>query len=695
MIRKGLGIAFGLALSAAAFGQSAYSSDVVQVAANKGLSSYQASYSVAGSAVQIDYGIGAYPNVGYTFAPADWSSSDVVEVDVQNLDSDPAPMNFQVNSTTNGVVASRYGSFTVPASARATFYLPFQTYAASIGMSYPPVGADQYWMLPTGATVDRSHVTMWLLYETSPTKARRVQVYAVKPLKLAPNLNGMVDRFGQYTGLSWTNKVIYASQFASLNQTEEADLAAHPKPATLDKYGGDASGPQLTATGRFRLQNQNGKWCFVDPLGRQFLSMGMNAVNDDATSVVTGRTSYFGSLPGSTDPGWTPVINVALGPVTSGQAFNFYRSNTALKYGSGYADAAARRALQRLQSWGFNTLGFTSSTQISKLVTMPYIATVADVSGSFGTIVTDSSEPGVPLPDVFDPAWRTQARESILYYGNGAGFSPLRDPLCEGWFIDNELGWTGGSEENGRYGVYRAVSKLSASTSYAKAQLVADLRSKYVTLARLNAAWRTAFPSWSAVGMPFDNPVAGIAARQADYLAFITKFAESYFGTLQTLIKGADADALYLGCRFRQGIWTPEVLAAASRHTDAMSFNVYGASLEPNTWSFLQTYNKPCLVSEFNFTTADRGFPGVVNQTGSAQSSRAAAFTSYVNSVLANPYFVGCHWFQYLDEPISGRMFDGENYNTGFVDITDTPYSEMVTAARNVFGTMYATRSRK
>jgi agarase len=38
---------------------------------------------------------------------------------------------------------------------------------------------------------------------------------------------------------------------------------------------------------------------------------------------------------------------------------------------------------------------------------------------------------------------------------------------------------------------------------------------------------------------------------------------------------------------------------------------------------------------------------------------------------------------------MTGRTYDGENYNIGFVDVTDTPYPEMVEAARAVHATLY------
>jgi agarase len=70
------------------------------------------------------------------------------------------------------------------------------------------------------------------------------------------------------------------------------------------------------------------------------------------------------------------------------------------------------------------------------------------------------------------------------------------------------------------------------------------------------------------------------------------------------------------------------------------------------------------------------------------QAARAEAYKNYVRSVLALPQFVGCHWFQYVDQALTGR-FDGENYNIGLVTVTDTPYPELTQAAREINAKVY------
>ena len=77
-----------------------------------------------------------------------------------------------------------------------------------------------------------------------------------------------------------------------------------------------------------------------------------------------------------------------------------------------------------------------------------------------------------------------------------------------------------------------------------------------------------------------------------------------------------------------------------------------------------------------------------------SHTQRGEFYSRYVASVAQHPNFVGCHWFQYIDEPITGRVHDGENYNIGFVDVADTPYPELVKAARDIHGRIYPLRSR-
>lgn len=71
-------------------------------------------------------------------------------------------------------------------------------------------------------------------------------------------------------------------------------------------------------------------------------------------------------------------------------------------------------------------------------------------------------------------------------------------------------------------------------------------------------------------------------------------------------------------------------------------------------------------------------------------AERAQCFKDYVNACLDNPSYVGCHWFQYTDQAMTGRYFDGEAYQVGFVSVCDVPYPELVEACRETAAQMYS-----
>ena len=125
---------------------------------------------------------------------------------------------------------------------------------------------------------------------------------------------------------------------------------------------------------------------------------------------------------------------------------------------------------------------------------------------------------------------------------------------------------------------------------------------------------------------------------------------------------------------------------------DTVIFNIYRSHVDPRDWGFAPSLNKPCIIGEFHFGAVDRGMfhSGLV--TTPNQQARAAMYKQYLESVEDNPSFVGCHWFQYCDEPLTGRSFDGENYNIGLVSVADTHYPEMVEAAQAVASELYSRR---
>ena len=85
----------------------------------------------------------------------------------------------------------------------------------------------------------------------------------------------------------------------------------------------------------------------------------------------------------------------------------------------------------------------------------------------------------------------------------------------------------------------------------------------------------------------------------------------------------------------------------------------------------------------------------ILSRTTKAASLTAALrksfYRNYLTGALRNPLFVGSAWFQYVDQPTTGRP-DGENYQIGFVDICDNPYGETIAAVREIGDRLYELR---
>lgn len=203
-------------------------------------------------------------------------------------------------------------------------------------------------------------------------------------------------------------------------------------------------------------------------------------------------------------------------------------------------------------------------------------------------------------------------------------------------------------------------------------QYEADLRKR---CARIASAVRD--DPW-CVGVFVDNELDWTA------VANVEKVAESYFSTVERVFRDEFPNHLYLGCRFARA--QDAVWRAASRHCDVVSYNFY--ERHPTKDLPDGSEDKPLIVGEFHFGARDRGLLNSACTTAFDQDERAQCFKGYVNACLDHPRMVGCHWFQYTDQALTGRP-DGENFQIGFVSVCDFPYPELVKACRETAAQMY------
>jgi hypothetical protein len=468
-----------------------------------------------------------------------------------------------------------------------------------------------------------------------------------------------VDRFGQYIHDDWPGKVHDDSELQLWREKEEEALRGAPEVGGRDRFGGWADGPKLDATGWFRTEKLDGKWWLVTPEGHLFFSLGVNCVHRGDRTYVAGRDRWFEPLPQPDQ--FSGLID--------GTTANFYSINLKRKFGDQYERASRETAYRRLKAWGFNTIANWSAADIVRESPMPF---VVRASTGGGRVLEASAGYWGKLLDPFDPAFVERVRENV----QGAAAPFAEDPRVLGYFVDGEPSWT-----------RIAYSTLASPPDQPARQVfIEDLKVKYGTIDRLNDAWGTTAADWDELRIP----LGGNRLCLADSEAFEYKFARRYFDTVKDALRTYAPHHLYLGCRFAP-IYCPEpVLRACADVADVVSIDAYYSTIPPNMW---QEIDRPAIVGEFHFGALDRGMFHQGLQAAADQHERAAMYVDYVKSVADHPLFVGCHWFQYVDQPLTGRTGDGENYSIGLVSVVDVPYRELVDAARQVHRDIYTYRS--
>jgi hypothetical protein len=304
----------------------------------------------------------------------------------------------------------------------------------------------------------------------------------------------------------------------------------------------------------------------------------------------------------------------------------FYSWNLMRRHGAGVHTQWADFALRRLDAWGFNTIGNWSDSQLWDAGRKAYQVNLSGWGMRNGYM---------GLPDVYSEEFVKIADRDAA-----AQCAPRKnDPWLLGYFIANEPPWAG------------------------RESLVVDL-----ILERPASAIQREALAWLAAG---DTPER---RRQFIYRAF-----ERFLEVTMAAIRRHDPNHLILGLRFAGRI-PPEMLHAC-RVFDVYSLNIYSSQMDLTRLAEIhEATGRPLLIGEFHFGVPGRGLaPGLVQVRD--QTERGVAYRYYVEQAAAFPGLIGTSWFQWVDQPCTGRM-DGENYNIGLVDVTDRPYPELIDAVR-------------
>jgi hypothetical protein len=266
---------------------------------------------------------------------------------------------------------------------------------------------------------------------------------------------------------------------------------------------------------------------------------------------------------------------------------------------------------------------------------------------------------------------------------------PLKDNKnLVGYFLDNELDW---GDSNSGPAIY--FDQLP-STDPNRVEVMRVIQSVWVTLDKFNHDWNAKLKDWKDLDRWPALPRQPAQPYARLFSAWLSHLAEDYFRFSTTLVHKYDRNHLILGVRFK-GHAVREVVRASRGYTDVQSINYYPADarLDPEMFRMMHELSgQPVMLSEYSFHALD-GRSGNRNTVGFAaqvldQQARGEGYQIFTSRLARVPWIVGADWFQWNDEPPSGRANDGEDANFGVVDIDDRPYTALIDSIRKTTPTL-------
>jgi hypothetical protein len=430
----------------------------------------------------------------------------------------------------------------------------------------------------------------------------------------------LVDEFGQWIPADWPGKSKTLDELKSAWNAEDNGLK--PGDYNVSKYGGFLS-TKAKATGFFHVEKINDKWWFVDPEGYLFFSTGSCGISSGSSfSRVQGREYIFTAMPPA-DQLNPPGQQGRRGPNTSFYTWNLYR-----RHGSEWYQKWMDLTVRRMDSWGINTIGNWSDATLGGSHRKAYVATLRGWGIETGLM---------GMPDVYASGYMAKVDSAAAQQ-----CAPRKDdPYLLGYFLGNEPPWPG-----------RELDLVNVILSGEKTPM------------------QSALQAYLSAG---DTP----ERRKT----FVYDTFSKFISIVNAAVKKHDPNHLNLGLRY--GGTPPDDLIKASLGFDVFSLNIYGYDTNTKLKRVYDLTGLPIIIGEFHFGVPGRGLAPGLAQTRD-QEERGAAYRYYVENAAAHPALIGTHWFQWIDQPPTGRN-DGENYNIGLLDVTDRPYTELIDAAKETF----------
>ncbi len=479
-----------------------------------------------------------------------------------------------------------------------------------------------------------------------------------------------VDKYGQSVYSNFAGKIQTDADLAAAAAAEQTALAGWGIPTGYDAWGGVLNaGWQAAVTGFFHVIQRNAIWWLISPAGNPCFYIGLDTgplVTGNNTPT-TSREWEFAAFPPQTAP-YNSAWSSGDWGNTGISSVSFDTWNMIRKYGSDNWQATANKlAVQRMQAWGFTGFGKWSSGG-GNLPNLPVLE-------PYGVTVL------VSHADVFDPNIQAQFQASLQQQIG----SSVSDPGILGWSFGNEY------DEIVTPAEISTILAMAGTVPCKQALVNQALNAIYGNdIAAMAAAWGVTATVVADLYNATPTPPA------ADIETLREFYADKYYAFIYQTIKGIDPNHLFFGFWIVPGWWvnsTDWKLQAA--HVDVIGYDYYSPTFEDSQLQSLASSTaKPMFLGEFSFPPTYsllRGYEAYPLASAPDEATAGAQYTANIQAAAHNPWHVGVAWFEYRDEPVSGRGFlgetdldlvEGEDYAFGMVDVADTPKYDLVNPVR-------------
>ena len=399
--------------------------------------------------------------------------------------------------------------------------------------------------------------------------------------------------------------------------------------------------------GYFRLAQEDGVWWLVTPENERFFSIGVNHIDPNLLLTEADRAAsiarYGEDLVGEND---------RANP--DGEA--------AMRY--------MKESLDRLESWGFNSLGGQNHVPQSRL---PYVAT-------FRPAIIENWPVKKSFPDPFSAATAKRVDEKAKKWAE----SRREDPLILGVTMTAMPLWATRSDRIHEW--VRTLMALGPVTP-GKKQFIKVLRQNYQSPSAAAGVYGVQAQTWTELAKrtKWPKPAKPDSAR-VDQEVLLKRIAAAWYPLVTKAVRTHMPNHLVFGDKIVPWRDLPEWLVPiVAAEFDVMYFQWYDhadAQMDRLNTIYAKT-NKPILMGDSSFAHPNERVPKPKGVPVDSQAAVGTAYSDYLATMAGRPWFIGWHHCGYMEgAPDLKRIGPLIARQNGFVKPDGTVYEETVAAVK-------------